>query len=547
MTRTVSYRGYWYDPRIDIRNLASDLPTTQPATTAELNDFLGLALTALEESIENDPTQRGAAQRLLDAHTAPAQAIELNENGSIPDIEPENPTAMSEDNDTGTDIPSDSLSDGLGVSIMSHLRSTARRAAESRSNSKWPTWVHSYRCHPLLSALLWEAAGFTGSAIADWMQNHLGSSIGVFQQGDQVVDCASALGDALAAIKSVMLSWDINDATELESFLRNQRRRAKIGKTLGAEASFTLSQQLEERDDRIRSINLMVVQFVLVLAGEAPDRPSRARTNNNPTEPPESAWRHMDGIDVKTIYRRRIRVLQSCPVFLRSQWRFCMHWALEKTQSAKRKGDQKRGELAWSVFALLPVLLLRKPSGRGKAGRFELEQRFDRFRHGHWDELLREVELERSPSVSERREKDASQRGREAMACVQMGEVSKARHRLTGATIAPGDANTLKSLQGKRPKDQQKLIPEDVRSFKPAVPLDLDRNIFLSCLKSSPRGSAAGPGGYSYELLRPLLDEPSAAESFMDAAEDFARANVPEHISEAFMMAHMTALRKQDG
>ena len=136
----------------------------------------------------------------------------------------------------------------------------------------------------------------------------------------------------------------------------------------------------------------------------------------------------------------------------------------------------------------------------------------------------------------------ASRRGRAAMSCVKLGEASRGRQRLVGAALAPGTAATLEALQSKRPATAQRPLPPSVLDFRPQRPLDLDRAAFVACLKSSPRGSAPGPGGGTFEHLRVLLDDEEGLDALFDAAEGMARADMPQEVAEAYMMARMTAL-----
>ena len=55
-------------------------------------------------------------------------------------------------------------------------------------------------------------------------------------------------------------------------------------------------------------------------------------------------------------------------------------------------------------------------------------------------------------------------------------------------------------------------------------------------LKSAPSGSSSGLGGCTNEVV----------ELFLQAAEDFARATVPESVTKAFMSATMTAHQEND-
>ena len=130
---------------------------------------------------------------------------------------------------------------------------------------------------------------------------------------------------------------------------------------------------------------------------------------------------------------------------------------------------------------------------------------------------------------------------------MQRGQVSRARQELVGAKLAPKDQTTLNELRGRRPQEQLREIPADVMSFEPETAVQLDRKIFATCLRGSPSGSSPGPGGCTNEMLRVVLDDPEALFLLTAAAEDFARADVPQCIFGAFMLATMTALRKRDG
>ena len=90
-------------------------------------------------------------------------------------------------------------------------------------------------------------------------------------------------------------------------------------------------------------------------------------------------------------------------------------------------------------------------------------------------------------------------------------------------------------------------IPEEVLQFQPEEKLNLDRNILFDCIRSAPRGSSPGPGGMTYEHMKVLLDASDVYDLLGNAVEDFARADIPEEIAQAFTSARMTALRKADG
>ena len=66
------------------------------------------------------------------------------------------------------------------------------------------------------------------------------------------------------------------------------------------------------------------------------------------------------------------------------------------------------------------------------------------------------------------------------------------------------------------------------------------------CLRTAPKGSSPGPGAMTYEHLRVLLDDPVAFEALADAAEAFARAELPGEVSATYVLARMVAFTKDD-
>ena len=75
----------------------------------------------------------------------------------------------------------------------------------------------------------------------------------------------------------------------------------------------------------------------------------------------------------------------------------------------------------------------------------------------------------------------------------------------------------------------------------------MDRKIFLDCLRGAPSGVASGPGGRTNEMLRVCLDDQETVSLLFEAAEDFARGQVPPVVCRSLMLATMTALQKRDG
>ena len=128
-----------------------------------------------------------------------------------------------------------------------------------------------------------------------------------------------------------------------------------------------------------------------------------------------------------------------------------------------------------------------------------------------------------------------------------MGQVPRARQKLTGASIAPRNAATLEELRRRRPQERQAKVPEEVTIFVIDDELVLDSKLSTVFLRSAPLGSAPGPGGCTNEILRVCLDDKETLLMLIAAGQDFARATVPDTIFRSFMLANMTGLRKKDG
>ena len=62
-----------------------------------------------------------------------------------------------------------------------------------------------------------------------------------------------------------------------------------------------------------------------------------------------------------------------------------------------------------------------------------------------------------------------------------------------------------------------------------------------------PRGASPGPGGWTYEHLKLLLEDNDTVELLLEAVTSLARASVPVEVTRALMSARLTALTKPDG
>ena len=103
----------------------------------------------------------------------------------------------------------------------------------------------------------------------------------------------------------------------------------------------------------------------------------------------------------------------------------------------------------------------------------------------------------------------------------------------------------LAQLRRQRPQEQLRELSRRVTEFQPERPLNLDKQIFHDCLRGLPSGVASGPGGCTNEMLVVCLEE--TLSLVFEAAQDFARGQVPAVVCRSLMLATMTALQKNDG
>ena len=80
----------------------------------------------------------------------------------------------------------------------------------------------------------------------------------------------------------------------------------------------------------------------------------------------------------------------------------------------------------------------------------------------------------------------------------------------------------------------------------PGQVLVLDATVFSKCLTSAPAGFAPGPSGCTNEMPKVCLDDAEVMQHLFFAAQDMARAQIPD-TARTFMFATMTAFRKKDG
>jgi len=259
--------------------------------------------------------------------------------------------------------------------------------------------------------------------------------------------------------------------------------------------------------------------------------------------------------------RARVRTVQDVPIFARAAYVGAADWAYGELVDAygrwDRAGAQGDAELlaraelgverCWALVLLLERLLLRTTATRGRAGEREFEERFRKFWSGEWDALLAEIAPRAPPRPRAPSTPTLDERGEAARHHCHLGEVSRARSRLDGAAIAPGDETTLALLR-ERPSQPGPLgVPPPPPPRAPgeqAAPVVLDRAKFLGNVRSAPRGGAPGCSGTRFEHHKLLLTSEPASENLFLVAQRLARGQLPPRARAACALGRLTALLK---
>ena len=268
----------------------------------------------------------------------------------------------------------------------------------------------------------------------------------------QSLPMVSVAGVQMAGPDAVMTGWeslrDVMRSIEIRS--RTVRRKDPQRRFPHAKWEVTSAQGCKN----VAWVSALESVFVSVTLGECGQTREPVATVPRPVTPhtsgsfSDSCWETLDRVNLREVFESRFPVLQNCLHSVR----------LEARPEAVRSQDVIGEARGWKLFCLLPFRLLSPDSHR--VPKLELCRRMDMFSQGAWEELMHEafalVSNERCLSPSG----DSDQRRAEA-AChkAQLGEVSRARQCLTGASLAPGTEATFREMQSRRPQEVQRPIP----------------------------------------------------------------------------------------
>ena len=346
---------------------------------------------------------------------------------------------------------------------------------------------------------VWAAArGDESTPVMDWLREraHLMDEAIQFHGGH--TEPSVALMTAWEALREVMRSWGIRAREDLSDWLgQHGFPRSSPGSHVRARAQERLIHEACCRDARVALLETVCVAIALHLrrstthnVHDAPERssaPVRGRVPNpRPQQVTPESWEQLDQVNIEELFLLRVPMLKSCP---RGRLRFRFLIALRERHRAMMANDWVAEERAWKLFGLVPVMLLHRPRHTGSVGRDELAKRADDFGRGKWTELIEcaRGNVQDHCCSSADVVKDDARRGEAAQSRVRRGQVSRARHELTGPPLAPKTEATLADLRAKRPQEQQRAIPSEVVDYVPGSPLQLDAISFTKCLRSTIR------------------------------------------------------------
>ena len=259
----------------------------------------------------------------------------------------------------------------------------------------------------------------------------------------------------------------------------------------------------------------------------------------------------LDHIDLLGTLRTRTATFATPPQFIRGRVRAALHYSLEQILAAQTEQETTR---AWTLWLLLPRMLLQRPWGTRTLPKDEWRARVTAFQAGEWQQLLAttgptEGDPAGPPAATHHPAPSSERRAERARHLVHQGELSAARQALTASPLAPGTAATLAQLRDptRRPTEPYTPLQANIDQFVPAQPLQLPAHKLLTALRRSRKGAAPGPSGLTADTLRLVLDDEATTALFVEVCQHLAQARVPLNIAQAIGLGRMVALTKPNG
>ena len=108
---------------------------------------------------------------------------------------------------------------------------------------------------------------------------------------------------------------------------------------------------------------------------------------------------------------------------------------------------------------------------------------------------------------------------------------------------------TLRELKNpaRRPPVARHALSQEILRSEPVEALELDGDVFLTCLRTARRGAAAGPSGITADHLFSILESEADSELLVQVASKLAVGDVPDEVINGIGVGRLTALAKPDG
>ena len=180
------------------------------------------------------------------------------------------------------------------------------------------------------------------------------------------------------------------------------------------------------------------------------------------------------------------------------------------------------------------------PGGATRVPKPALRARFQQFFRGEWPALLEAAAAATNAQTSAappQPRQDA--RADRAVHLAHFGE-SAARQALLAEPLVAGDDTTLQHLRDpvRRPVAPYEPLGPDILAWCPDSPVEVSCPALLTNLRRSGRG----PSGYMAEMVRLILDDSAAVDSFGAVATRLARAQLPATIAQALALGRLIDL-----
>jgi hypothetical protein len=274
----------------------------------------------------------------------------------------------------------------------------------------------------------------------------------------------------------------------------------------------------------------------------------------------DSSWIDFATVDLFSILRTQVITCSSIPKAFRAQWRL----ALAATQSAAVDSSHSLVSLGgWKAFILLPIMLLRTPSGqeRDLSTTAKWSKRFAKFWGGHFRTLLEESRQSTRPVLQQSRTHPRQDTNHEphsfedlhvepsrlfkAEELAKQGLISKAAAVLNQSPIAPANSQTLQRLRQLHPRRQfpaTSAIPQHT----PAPQMDVSgfAQRLIVAIEDAPRRSAPGPSGWRYEHLKAVISDQQELSPVLSILTKILLAQIPPEIRDVLRTTWLIGVAK---